>query len=492
VSEWWRDAVFYEIYVRSFADADGDGIGDLEGIRSRLGYLRDLGVDALWLTPFYPSPGADHGYDVADYRDVDPQFGTLDDFDRLLADAHALGLKVIADIVPNHTSIEHEWFATGQLDRYILRPGRDGGPPNNWVSVFGGPAWTFHEPSGQYYLHLFAPEQPDLDWRNEAVQGDFEDVLRFWFDRGVDGFRIDVAHGLFKDERLRDEPGQDDLAVAGTDYQGLDQQYAVDQPEVHGLYRRWRSLSDSYDEPRMFVGEVFLYDPARVADYVREDELHLAFNFLLLPQPWQAAALRAAIDRSRAELARVGATPSWVFENHDVTRLVTRYGRSSALAAAFLLLGLPGAAFVYQGQELALPEVDLPDEVRQDPILARSGGAHKGRDGCRVPIPWSSALPERTWLPVPPAWADIAVSEQTGDPASPLELYRSLLAHRRASPALRRGDLAWLPSGADALVFERTYEDERVVCAVDVGGGLPELPDGDVLVQTEGAAWVRT
>ena len=492
MAEWWRDAVFYEIYVRSFADSNGDGVGDLEGIRSRLGYLRDLGVDALWLTPFYPSPGADHGYDVADYRGIDPQFGTLDDFDRLLADAHELGLRVIADIVPNHTSIEHEWFATGRFDHYILRPGRDGGPPNNWVSVFGGPAWTFHGPTGQYYLHLFAPEQPDLDWRNDDVQRDFEDVLRFWFDRGVDGFRIDVAHGLFKDELLRDEPGQDDLAVAGTDYQGLDQRYAVDQPEVHDLYRSWRTLADSYNEPRMFVGEVFLYDPARVADYVRDDELHLAFNFLLLPQPWEAAALRDAIDRSRAELARVGATPSWVFENHDVTRLVTRYGRSEALAAAFLLLGLPGAAFIYQGQELALPEGDLPDEARQDPILVRSGGAHKGRDGCRVPVPWTATLPERSWLPVPEEWSGIAVSEQAHDPSSPLALYRSLLAHRRASAALGHGEFAWLPSADGTLVFERVHGDERVVCAVNVGAASFEPPEGEVLVRTDGAAWLRT
>jgi alpha-glucosidase len=501
MAEWWREAVFYEIYVRSFADSDGDGLGDLEGIRSRLPYLRDLGVDALWLTPFYPSPGADHGYDVADYRDVDPRFGTLETFDRLLADAHEQGLKVVIDIVPNHTSIEHEWFRSGERDRYIFRPGRNGGPPNNWVSVFGGSAWTLDEASGEYYLHLFAPEQPDLNWRNEDVQRDFEDVLRFWLDRGVDGFRIDVAHGLFKDEQLRDEPAQSQLEVAGTDYQGLDQQYAVDQPEVHDLYRRWRRLADEYDD-RMYVGEVFLYDPARVAAYVQPDELHLAFNFMLLPEPWSAGRMRAAIDRTLRELEPVRATPSWVLENHDVMRLPTRFGggdlgRRRALAASLLILALPGAAFLYAGQELGLDEVDLPDDVRQDPILVRSGGAHKGRDGCRVPLPWAPGGGFTTgtpWLPQPEAWDARAVSVQAEDPGSVLALHRRLLEFRRSI----EGPFAWLDSPPGTLVFGR---GDAFVCAVNVDAAAPLLlPAGEVVVRSSGAgdtlapgdaAWLR-
>jgi alpha-glucosidase len=504
MAEWWRNAVFYEIYVRSFADADGDGVGDLEGIRARLPYVRELGVDAIWLTPFYPSPGADHGYDVADYTDVDPQFGTLEGFDRLIAEAHALGLRVVVDVVPNHTSIEHEWFVSGDRDRYLFRPGRDGGPPNNWVSVFGGPAWTFHEESGEYYLHLFAPEQPDLNWRNPAVRRDLEDVLRFWLDRGVDGFRIDVAHGLFKDERLRDEPGSDDLAVAGTDYQGLDQRHAVDQPEVHDVYRRWRELADGYGDERVLVGEVFLYDPVRVADYVRPDELQLAFNFLLLPEPWRADRLRAAIDRTLAELGRVGAPATWVLENHDVTRLPTRYGggelgRRRARAASMLLLALPGAAFVYAGQELGLEEVELPDDALQDPIFRRSGGTHRGRDGCRVPLPWTRELPQRSWLPVPAAWADLSVAEQERDPASPLELHRTLLRHRRGSTSLRDGGFAWLAAPDGVLAFARSSSEERVVCVVNVDGEPFEPPQGEVWARSSGegplkageALWLR-
>jgi alpha-glucosidase len=500
---WWRNAVFYEIYVRSFADSDGDGLGDLPGIRSRLGYVRDLGADAIWLTPFYPSPDADHGYDVADHTDVDPRFGTLADFDALLADAHALGLRVLVDVVPNHTSEEHTWFRNAVSDpdhpdrrRYLFRPGRDGGPPNGWTSAFGGSAWQLDQRTGEYYLHLFAREQPDLDWHNETVQRDFADVLRFWLDRGVDGFRIDVAQGLFKDQSLADMEEPDPPTWHA------DWVTAVNQPQLHPLYRRWRQLADGYEGDRIFVGEIVLENQERVADYVRPDELQLAFNLALLWDDWDAAEMRATIDRTRAAMTAVDAVPTWVLENHDVTRAATRYGggaegRRRARAAALLLLALPGAAFLYQGQELGLEEVELPDEVRQDPLFFHSGGARKGRDGCRVPIPWTTTGPgfgftaSEPWLPMPEQFGRQSVDVQSGDPDSTLELYRSALDHRPT------GDFEWLDGPSGALVFRRG----DVVCLVNVDAPPLELPRGELLVASDRlldglasatAAWVRT
>ncbi len=498
---WWRNAVVYEIYVRSFADSDGDGVGDLPGIRSRLGYLRELGVDAIWLTPFYPSPGADHGYDVADYTDVDPLFGTLADFDALVEDAHELGLRVVVDIVPNHTSNEHEWFRNALSDashpdrgRYMFRPGRDGGPPNGWTSAFGGSAWEL-EPSGEYYLHMFAPEQPDLDWHNETVQRDFEGVLRFWLDRGVDGFRIDVAQGLFKDQSLTEmeEPNPPTWHA--------DWVTAVNQPDLHPLYRRWRRLADEYPGERMFVGEIVLENQEAVARYVRPDELQLAFNFALLWDEWDAAAIRNTIDRTRAAMAAVGAVPTWVLENHDVTRVATRHGggeqgRRRARAAALLLLALPGTVFLYQGQELGLEEVDLADEERQDPVFFRTGGARKGRDGCRIPIPWTAVGPGfgfttgEPWLPPPADWGSESVAAQSGDPTSTLELYQAALTQRPD------GGFEWLESPEGTLVFRRG----EVVCLVNVDAPTLALPEGEVLLASDSvtdrlvagaAAWVE-
>jgi alpha-glucosidase len=389
---WWRSAVIYQIYVRSFADADGDGLGDLPGIRSRLPYLRQLGIDAVWLTPFYPSPQADAGYDVADSRDLDPRFGTLGDFDGLIADAHALGIRVIVDIVPNHTSSAHAWFhaalaaAPGSRERarYLFRdgPATDGDePPNDWQSTFGGSAWTRVVDGdgrpGQWYLHLFDSGQPDLDWMNDEVRAEFESILRFWFDRGVDGFRIDVAHGLAKDPEMPDLAGRFRPGPAPSGHPHWD------QDEVHDVYRAWREISDSYPGERVFVGEIWLHTPEQVARYVRPGELHTAFNFHFLLAPWDATAMRAAIDRSMGALVEVGAPPTWVLSNHDVTRHVTRYGggeqgRRRARAAALLMFALPGGAYVYQGDELGLEEVeDLPDDVRQDPTFFRTGGARK-------------------------------------------------------------------------------------------------------------------
>jgi alpha-glucosidase len=504
MSEWWRDAVFYEIYVRSFADSNGDGVGDLEGIRSRLPYLRELGVDAIWLTPFYPSPGADHGYDVSNYVDVDPLFGTLDDFDALIRDAHALDLRVIADIVPNHSSSDHPWFRNALADpshpdraRYVFRPGRGDGPPNNWPSNWGGPAWTKDEASGEWYLHLFAPEQPDLDWHTQQVRDDFDDILRFWLDRGIDGFRIDVAAALYKDATLRDEQEPFPDSKFSTDWR-----QAVDQPEVHDVYRRWRRMVAEYRNDPVLVGEVVFSDPARMAPYLRSDELHMAFNFTLLFQGWDADGIRNAIDTSRAALAEVGAPPTWVLENHDVTRLPTRYGGGAeglrrARAAALLLLALPGPVYLYQGQELGLEEVDLPDEVRQDPIFHRMKGERIGRDGCRVPLPWENGPPGfgfttgEPWLPVPEAWQAKTVQRQRTDADSTLSLYRAALAlHERLT-----GDLTWHESLPGTLVFDRG----EIVCAVNVDGEplrlerevlLASEPVRDVLPQGA-AAWLR-
>jgi alpha-glucosidase len=504
MNEWWRNAVFYEIYVRSFADSNGDGVGDLEGIRARLPYLRELGVDAIWLTPFYPSPGADHGYDVSDYTDVDPLFGTLDDFDALIRDAHALDLRVIADVVPNHSSNRHPWFLNALSDpshpdraRYVFRPGRGEGPPNNWPSNWGGPAWTKDEASGEWYLHLFAPEQPDLDWHTKQVRDDFDDILRFWLDRGIDGFRIDVAAALYKDATLTDELEPFPESKFSTDWRK-----AVDQPQVHDVYRGWRRMVAAYENDPVLVGEVVFSDPARMTPYLRNDELHMAFNFTLLFQDWDADGIRNAIDTSRAALTEVGAPPTWVLENHDVTRLPTRYGGGDdglrrARAAALLLLALPGPVYLYQGQELGLEEVDLPDDVRQDPIFHRMKGERIGRDGCRVPLPWENGPPGfgftagEPWLPIPGTWAAKSVERQRADDNSTFSLYRGALAlHDRLT-----ADLAWHESPAGTLVFDRG----DVVCAVNVDGE-PLLLERDVLLASEpldgvlpsgAAAWLR-
>jgi len=503
--EWWRDAVLYQIYVRSFADGNGDGVGDLPGIRSRLPYLRELGVDGIWLTPFYPSPGHDHGYDVSDYCDVDPAFGTLADFDAMIADAHDLGLRVIVDIVPNHTSSEHEWFRNAIADpshphrkRYVFRPGRDGGPPTGWTSAFGGPAWTLDEASGEWYLHFFAPQQPDLDWHNPEVQEEFERILRFWLDRGVDGFRVDVAHALFKD---RDFPPM--VEPVPRPWHG-DWLVALLQPELHDLYRRWRAIADEYEGDRMYVGEIVIENQERVAQYVRPDEMQLAFNFALLFAEWDAADIRGVIDRTRSALGAVGAPATWVFENHDVTRLPTRYGGGMeglrrARAAALLLLALPGTAFVYEGQELGLEEVGLPDEVRQDPIFFRTNGRRLGRDGCRVPVPWEGGPPAfgftsgPPWLPMPADWEELTVAAQTGEEGSTLELFRAALAARP-----RGEEFAWRESPPGTLVFARG----DLVCAVNVTAERLELPEGELVVASNElragalppgtAAWVRT
>ncbi|MCX4962380.1 glycoside hydrolase family 13 protein [Streptomyces virginiae] len=448
---WWRDAVIYQVYVRSFADSDGDGIGDLRGVRSRLPHLARLGVDAVWLTPFYVSPQADGGYDVADYRAVDPLFGDLSDADELVRAAHALGLRVIVDVVPNHTSEHHPWFRAalagnpGARERYHFRPGRGARgelPPNDWESIFGGPAWT-RVPDGTWYLHLFAPEQPDLDWDHPEVAAEFASVLRFWLDLGIDGFRVDVAHGMVKAPGLPDIGRGAQATLIGTEPLPF-----FDQDGVHAIHRAWRRLLDSYAGGRIGVAEAWAPTSERLALYVRPDELHQAFNFRFLNCPWDPAAMRTVIDESLAATTAVGAPTTWVLSNHDVVRHVTRYGGgvrglARARAAALLMLALPGSAYVYQGEELGLPEVvDLPDEVRQDPAFLRTAGQDGLRDGCRVPLPWSGVEPPYgfgpagSWLPQPAGWGDLSVAAQTGDPHSTLELYRAALELRRAMPGL--------------------------------------------------------
>jgi len=520
---WWRRAVIYQVYPRSFADGNGDGLGDIAGLRARLPYLADLGVDAIWINPWYPSPMADAGYDVSDYRAIDPRFGTLADGEALLEEAHQAGLRVLLDIVPNHTSDQHPWFQAALAagpgsparERYLFRPGRgeDGSePPNDWLSTFGSSAWTrVDEPdgrAGEWYLHLFSPEQPDLDWTHPEVRADFEKTLRFWFDRGVDGFRIDVAHSLIKQE------GLPDIGAVSGSRNGFGTEPAGhphwDRDEVHDLYREWRAIADSYPEPRIFVAEAWVDQPERLARYIRGDELHTAFNFDFLVSPWLAPWLRRAIDATLVEHAAVGAPPTWVLSNHDCARHVSRYARAQreertvslqelvgrpadlalgtrrARAAVLLMLALPGGAYVYQGEELGLPEVeDLPEEVLTDPEWEQSGHTRRGRDGCRVPIPWKAGGPPYgfspagavapPWLPQPATWDRLAVAVQSNDPASMLELYRAALRLRRSHPALGDGTLHWLGAPEGILAFARK---PGFGCVVNVSGPPMALPAG--------------
>lgn len=511
-NEWWRHAVVYQVYVRSFASSGerggGPGVGDLPGITSRLPYLRDLGVDAVWITPFYTSPQHDHGYDVADYLDIDRLFGTLDDADDLIATAHDLGLKIIVDLVPNHTSNEHAWFqaalaaAPGSKERarYLFRDGtgEDGNePPNNWQSVFGGPAWTQVDDGdggGQWYLHLFDTSQPDLDWRNPEIGDMFEHVLRFWLERGADGFRVDVAHGLIKEASLRDQvvppeaegkdpnKAREESMVQRTDFD----EPMWDQPEVHDVYRRWHRVLADYDGDRMDVAEAWARTPEAIAAYVRPDEMQQAFNFLWLLAGWSAQEFADVVTGTFDAMDPVGATPTWVLSNHDVIRHVTRYGGGAtglarARAATLTMLGLPGSSYLYQGEELGLEQVDVAPEDRQDPSWFRTGEV--GRDGCRVPVPWSGDAPPygfgpgdaQPWIPQPADWAGLTVEAQTGVEGSTLELYRAALAARRGLAVV---DEVTVSVDGDLLLIDRG----EVLIALNCGDADLPLPEGDVIV----------
>ncbi|MGN6325867.1 glycoside hydrolase family 13 protein [Pseudolysinimonas sp.] len=533
-ASWWRDAVVYQIYPRSFADGDGDGVGDLRGALQHIDHLARLGVDAIWLSPFYVSPQRDAGYDVADYTDVDPLFGTLDDFDALATAAHAAGIRVIVDIVANHSSDRHPWFQAAleagpgspERARYLFRAGRgEQGelPPNNWVSVFGGPAWE-RVPDGEWYLHLFDATQPDFDWSNPEVAEFFDDVLRFWLLRGVDGFRVDVAHGFVKADGLPDHDYERFPRGSGADRGPM-----WDQDGVHDVYRRWRRVLQEFGDDRILVAEAWVGPAERMAAYVRPDEMQQSFNFPYLRAGWSAPRLRAVIDEALAANATVGATTTWVLSNHDVVRHSSRLGLADletwmhgvgpsdpqpdeelglrrARALTLFSMGLPGSMYLYQGEELGLPDhTTLPDELRQDPSWFRDAGATAGRDGARIPLPWVGDAPGygfgpsgATWLPQPPSYAALAADRQEGDPASTLAMYRAAIRLRHEH-GLGHGSVEWRELGPDVLAFR----SDGVLVALHLGSEPVTLPAGEVLLASDdravadgslrpdGAVWIR-
>jgi alpha-glucosidase len=542
---WWRDAVIYQVYLRSFADGDGDGVGDLAGLASRLEHLTRLGVDGIWLNPCYPSPGADHGYDVSDYLDIDARYGGLPAFDDLLGRAHEVGLRVLLDLVPNHCSVRHPWFVEALAaapesplrDRFFFRRGRGPAgdePPNNWRSIFGGLAWTRVEGTDQWYLHSFDPSQPDFNWRNRDVVDYFDRVLRFWFDRGVDGIRIDVAHMLLKHPDLPDWPFPAD---GSADYNA----HAQNQPEVHDVFRSWRRLADSYGRDLTLVGEIWVPTVEDLQRYLRPDELPQAFYFDLLMCAFNAAEFRDSITRGLTGIAATGAVVTWTLANHDVHRAVTRFGlirrddgpesadlvgiaarargavdiargQRRARAALLLLLGLPGSVYLYQGEELGLPEVqDLPDAARQDPIWVRSGGTEHGRDGCRVPLPWQPGGatfgfgPATSWLPQPDWFGDYAIETQWNDDDSMVRLHARALRLRRAlSGPVAGAELEWLEVREDVLAYRRgplmvvvVFGEQPFTVPQDWGELVLASTPGrsglsDRLLPGESAAWFRT
>jgi alpha-glucosidase len=546
---WWRDAVTYQIYIRSFADSNGDCKGDIEGIRTRLPYLKALGIDAIWITPWYPSPQIDHGYDVANYMDIEADYGTLKDAERLIKEAHDGGIRILLDIVPNHSSDKHEWFqaalraapGSAERDRYLFRDGKGGHgelPPNNWEAVFGGPAWKRiierDGTPGQWYLHLFAVQQPDFNWENAEVRTYFEDVLKFWLDLGVDGFRIDVAHGMVKAAGLPDVAAVDPHG----EMLGSDRRPYWDQDGVHEIFRQWRKILDSYPGDRMAVAEAWVSPPSRLALYLRPDELANSFNFDFLGCPWEPTRLKKMINRSIEALADVGAPASWVFNNHDVVRSVDRFdlgliagkthttlerqgdvskldlqrGTLRARAGALLMLALPGGAYVYQGEELALPEArDIPEDRLTDPRWSMSNHTDRGRDGCRVPLPWKAnpagafgfssdpvLTPTQAWLPQSATWGSYAVDIQANDPHSTLSMYQDALKLRHSESGLGDGPMSWIEAGDSVLAFSRPGD---FACYINFGApiALPEnskvlLSSGPIdggEIPTDTAVWLR-
>ena len=516
-NEWWRNAVVYQVYPRSFADANGDGTGDVEGIRSKIPYLSQLGVDAIWMNPWYPSPLLDGGYDVADYRSIAPMFGSLDDARRLVEDAHHAGIKVIVDLVPNHTSWDHEWFVAARAsapgsperNRYVFRDGKgEHGelPPTNWSSVFGGPAWSRCD-DGQWYLHLFDISQPDLNWNNPEVRAEFCDIFRFWIDLGADGFRVDVSHGLIKDPSFPDVDLASEILTVGH----IDNHPYWDRDEVHDINREWRAVLNEkeaeLDKELMMVAEAWV-KAENVPLYLRPDEYHQSFNFDFLGCPWDRQQMKTSINRALVDAASVNSAATWVLSNHDVVRHATRYGlpsdtdyqewlmngpaelcdrnlgRLRARAVTMMLLALPGSTYIYQGEELGLHEVnDLPNDVLDDPVWRRSENTRKGRDGCRVPIPWTRSGPSfgfgnsAPWLPQPAEFGAQSVEAQNGVEGSVLELYRSAIAMRSAY-WVDSGDLTWLDLHEDVIAFQRN----GFACITNFGESDVTLPSGDVIL----------
>ncbi|CAB4332018.1 unannotated protein [freshwater metagenome] len=526
---WWSESVIYQIYPRSFFDSNGDGEGDLPGVTSHLEHVQQLGADAIWLSPFYTSPNKDGGYDVANPRDVDPRFGTLEDARTMIARAHQLGLRVLVDVVPNHFSDQHPWFkeaisasaGSPERNRFHFYDGKpDGSPPNNWISLFGGPAWTQIETSdgsSQFYLHLFDSSQPDLNWENADVASDFEETLRFWLDLGVDGFRIDVAHGLAKENILVDHHDPQGLS----DALRLDAQMSAekrgellasvpffDRDGVHAVYRNWRKVFDSYNREIMAVAEAWVHPPVRATRYVRSDELQQVFNFDLLVAPFDAAFLFECISSTIEMLREVDAPATWALSNHDTPRVATRHGANASRALALFVLALPGSCYIYNGQELGLPDAELADSDRQDPSFFRTKGVQKGRDGARVPMPWSGDTSPfgfssgSPWLPIPSEWKEFSVSSQSAEPASTLNLYRSALKIRKNS-LVGAGEIEWVDKGdAGLLSFRRgnftvylntgAAEIEIPKVGELILGSAPEvnLIDGFLYLPAASAAWV--
>ncbi|MFC0239014.1 alpha-amylase family glycosyl hydrolase [Rhodopseudomonas telluris] len=499
---WWASGVLYQIYPRSFQDSNADGIGDLPGIIDRLDHLSDLGVDALWLSPIFPSPMADFGYDVADYVGIDPIFGTMADFDALVLTAHARGLKVILDLVPNHSSEQHPWFVESRSSRdnpkrdwYLWRdPAPDGGPPNNWLSEFGGSAWEFDAATGQYYYHAFLKQQPDLNWRNPAVRAAIYDAMRAWLRKGVDGFRVDVIWHLIKDDQFRDNPPNPDFAPGMPPHAALQPVHSTDQLETLDVVAEMRAVLEEFDD-RLLIGEIYLPIERLVAYYGKELKgAQLPFNFALLSTPWRAREIAALIDRYERALP-VGAWPNWVLGNHDRPRVASRVGEAQARVAAMLLLTLRGTPTMYYGDEIGMPQVPIAPADVQDPFEKNVPGIGVGRDGCRTPMQWDASphagfTEGRPWLPLAADAAQDNVANLRADGQSILNLYRALLRLRRASPQLTRGDYLPLAAEGELLLYRRQHDGRSLLIALNLGDepisaaseafGL----DGEVLLST--------
>lgn len=525
---WWRDSVTYQIYIRSFADENGDGKGDVPGIISRLPYLKKLGIDAIWITPWYPSPQKDHGYDVSDFMDIEPDYGNLNDAKKLIEQTHKLGMRLLVDIVPNHCSDQHKWFqealkakpGSAERDRFMFRDGKgvdENEPPNNWQAVFGGSAWhritEADGTPGQWYLHLFAVEQPDFNWLNKDVKAYFEGVLKFWLDLGVDGFRIDVAHGMIKADGLPDVPSDPKLL------DGKPMPF-WDQDGVHEIYKEWRKILDSYPDDRMAVAEAWVHPATRIARYLRPGELMNSFNFEFQGSKWDVNEIKTNINKSIEALSEVGAPSSWVFNNHDVVRSVDRFdlglglsggttlerqgdrskfnlqrGRKRAKAGALLMFALPGGAYVYQGEELTLPEArDIPEDRLSDPRWKMSDYTDRGRDGCRVPLPWkkdsngafgfsnnSKLTPNDSWLPQSDNWGEFSVELQENDPTSSLNLYRKALEIRKSQSGLGDGPMSWVEAGKDVVAFSRPG---NFYCYLNLGAPIDLPKNINILVSS--------